>query len=443
MDAPPSLARDISPPPPLRRKRRKFSDPAARGEDAVTRNAHAARVVGSRPGVDPGDDESRHSTDSREQAETALAAIEAGKAKIDDHLAYFKDRLSRVARQTSDVARLPVEDFAELYNSNDHDHGHHFVVHQHNHPRAGVHYDLRLQFSKTSSISFALPKGLPGNPNSKSIVRMAIETRVHNFWNHLIESASSKTGSLLVWDTGTYEVLPRKTAGRNGKGIPSPQTTDDESDSSSSAPSTKLDGRNGGLGHENEKLIAAFQTQYVRLRLHGTRLPNNYTVILRLPTNEIIKRPATRMKSRKGPKKQRGEAQFDPEIEAQSHTRGQALSHEQNEEEDLDTDTDEDAQTRATNAYPGSYNTIASVHQRHWFLQLDRQNSGFVLDRSDSSGSKGTWIRGRDGRGFEPFFVRGRDHERSVITGRLARDVESDEGVEGYIGRGGWVGIEH
>lgn len=26
--------------------------------------------------------------------------------------------------------------------------------------------------------------------------------------NHLIETASSKTGSLIIWDTGEYEILP-------------------------------------------------------------------------------------------------------------------------------------------------------------------------------------------------------------------------------------------
>ena len=119
----------------------------------------------------------------------------------------------------------------------------------------------------------------------------------------------------------------------------------------------------------------------------------------------------------------------------------QSQVQEPDPEEDLDTDTDEDAQTRASNAYPGSTNDIGSIHQRHWFLQLDRQNSGFVLDQSGDG--KGKWIRGKNGAGFEPFLVRGRDHERSVATGRLAKEVESDEGVEGFVGRGGWVGIEH
>lgn len=41
------------------------------------------------------------------------------------------------------------------------------------------------------------------------------------------------------------------------------------------------------------------------------------------------------------------------------------------------------------------------------------------------------------------FMVRGREYERSVVTGRLAREVESDEGVAEFVGRRGRVGIEH
>jgi hypothetical protein len=410
MDVPTSLARDISPPRPL--KRRKISDvPPPSGTPIPI------------PNIEP-----------------TLAAVEAGKARIDDHLTYFKNHLAKADRTTaSDVARLSIPDFSTLFHSNQHEHGHHFVIHQHNHPRAGVHYDLRLQFSRSSSMSFAVPKGLPGDPNSRSIGRMAIETRVHNYWNHLIESASSKTGSLLIWDTGTYEVLPRKKEGRNRKGMPSPQTTDDENDRSGSddnVPKPSL-GKQSGNQHENEKLVAAFQTRYIRLRLHGTRLPKGYTVILRLPTNEIIKRPIARLKSRPRPQMQRVKSVPDSDSEDQI----QILVPEPEAEENLDTDTDEDTQTRATNAYPGSINDIGSIHQRHWFLQLDRQNSGFVLDQSNNG--KGRWQRGPNGSGFESFLVRGRDHERSVVTGRLARDVERDEGVEGFVGRGGWVGIEH
>jgi hypothetical protein len=414
MDVPSSLTREISPPRPLkRRKTSGFPSPSATPIPA--------------PSTEP-----------------ALAAVEAGKARIDDHITYFSSRLSKASRPSfSGTPRLSIQDFSTLYSSNQHQLGSHFVVHQHNHPRAGVHYDLRLQFSETSSISFALPKGLPGNPNSRSIGRMAIETRVHNYWNHLIESASHKTGSLLIWDTGTYEVLPRKKKPGSKKGIPSPQTSDDEAEDSDidqkiSRSTTKAV---SDTKHENEKLITAFQTRYIRLRLHGTRLTQNYTVILRLPSNEIIARPTSRKKStrKSRPKPIHPQSDSDTDTQAQrqqelpkdSHVDVQA-TQERKAEEDIDTDTDEDIHTRMTNAYPGSTNSIGSIHQRHWFLQLDRQNSGFIRAKS------GNWERG-----FEPFLVRGRDFERSIITGRLARDVEEDEGLEGYVGRGGWVGIYH
>jgi hypothetical protein len=107
--------------------------------------------------------------------------------------------------------------------------------------------------------------------------------------------------------------------------------------------------------------------------------------------------------------------------------------------ENIDTDEEEDASTRMSNAYPGSINSIGSIHQRRWFMSLDRQSSGFVLSKSGSE--KGTWVRGEDGGGFKPFYVRGKEFERSVVTGRLAREVESDEGVVGFVGRARWVGI--
>ena len=43
--------------------------------------------------------------------------------------------------------------------------------------------------------------------------------------------------------------------------------------------------------------------------------------------------------------------------------------------------------------------------------------------------------------GFEAFFVRGRDVERSVVTGRTADEVMVDEGVEGFVGRKGWRAV--
>lgn len=69
----------------------------------------------------------------------SLAAIEAGKAKIDAHLAYFKDRLSKVCRNVEASPSISIENWARLYEASEHEHGNHFVVHQHNHPVSGVH----------------------------------------------------------------------------------------------------------------------------------------------------------------------------------------------------------------------------------------------------------------------------------------------------------------
>ncbi|KAF9698747.1 hypothetical protein EKO04_003146 [Ascochyta lentis] len=418
MDLPSSLSRDISPPRAIKRRRK-------------------LETLSAVPLTEPD-----HSADE----DPTLAAVEAGRAKIEDHLTYFKRHLSKASRSTTpDVPKLSIVDFASLYKNNEHQHGHHFVIHQHNHPRAGVHYDLRLQFSATSSVSWALPKGLPGNPNSRQLGRMAIETRVHNLWNNLIESASLKTGSLLIWDTGTYSVLPRK---KDTKEIPSPQTTDAESDAEESMAS----GYRNGM-HENEKLIEAFKSRHIRLRLHGTRLPKDYTITLRLPSNnDAYKKPvARRRKSKPAARSRRPShaSDSDPDTAPTLLTDPQRTSTAKTattlnididvEDPDLDTDTDEDALTRSQNAYPGSHNTIGSAHQRRWFLLLDRERSGF-------ESARGKWTRrllpsGELG-GFEPFVVRGRDVERSVVTGRLARDVERDEGCEGYVGRGGWKSIE-
>jgi hypothetical protein len=415
MDLPASLARDISPPPPSKRRRKSTTDS---GHELS--NPRAAVPADVTPDV--------------QQTLPTLAEVEAGKVKIDNHLTYFRSHLAKVSRKSStDIPRLSIDAFAALYQSNLNAQGHHFVVHQHNHPVAGVHYDLRLQFSETSSMSFALPKGLPGNANSRSIGRMAIETRVHNYWNHLIESASSKTGSLLIWDTGTYSILPRT---RRKNGVPSPQTTDDDEteDDSDNEATKRASDTSGGKHHENSKLIAAFQTRYIRLRLHGTRLPKDYTVILRLPSNEIARRPTAKRNSRRRTQVTPGTRNSSTSDDETDLT--DAAIQEDAADRDLDTDTEEDDQTRATNAYPGSSNDIGSIHQRRWFLQLDRQNSGFRLEASGDT--RRIWTGG-----FEPFLVRGRDHERSVITGRLAQEVENDEGVKGFVGRGGWVGIEH
>ncbi|KAF2632718.1 hypothetical protein BU25DRAFT_81074 [Macroventuria anomochaeta] len=403
MDLPSSLSRDISPPrAPKRRKTSEAPSPLPRAE----------------PRYDARND-------------PTLAAVEAGRAKIEDHLTCFKHHLAKASRITPlDGARLSINGFASLYKSNQHQHGHHFVIHQHNHPKAGVHYDLRLQFSATSSVSWAFPKGLPGNPNSRQLGRIAIETRIHNLWNNLIESASMKTGSLLIWDTGTYTVLSRK---KDEKEMPSPQLTDNESDVDERTSGRLRDGK-----HENERLIEAFKSRHIRLRLHGTRLSKNYTITLRLPSNnEISQKSAVRRRqNRPVARSRRPSHTSDSDIAPLTTVN---IDQDEVEVDDLDTDSEEDALTCTRNAYPGSTNSIGSIHQRRWFVLLDRQSSGFSLEN-------GRWMRrllpnGELG-GFDPFLVTGRDHERSVVTGRLASEVESDEGCEGYIGRRGWKGIE-
>lgn len=122
----------------------------------------------------------RHNVD-RSNAPTP-ASIEAGEIQIQDHLSYFSTHLARAVRPEDPGPRLSIPEFVKLYERNYHPHGRHFVVHQHDHPVAGVHYDLRLQISETSSISFAIMYGLPGNPNSRRLNRNATETRVHCLW---------------------------------------------------------------------------------------------------------------------------------------------------------------------------------------------------------------------------------------------------------------------
>jgi len=171
MAVPSSLKRKISPPPTRSASTVKTSP--VNGEDELT------SLSAPRPG---------------------LAAIEAGEAEVQDHLIYFSEELRRRKRpRLQSQSQLSIDSFQSLYRRNKQPNGRHFVVHQHDHPVAGrsclsrlvqgslmtevgVHYDLRLQISESSSISFSIPYGLPGNPNSMRPNRMAIETRVHNLW---------------------------------------------------------------------------------------------------------------------------------------------------------------------------------------------------------------------------------------------------------------------
>ncbi|PNS21846.1 hypothetical protein CAC42_444 [Sphaceloma murrayae] len=404
---------------PLRSLKRAISPPPVKKLAPQTRPVNAALAIDPSP-----------------------AAVEAGRADVRDHLQYWTEELARVRRNDHTKANaLAIEAFRDLYARNSNDEGHHFVIHQHDHPVSGVHYDLRLQFSATSSLSWSIPYGVPGNANSIRPNRMAIETRVHNVWNHLIESASHATGSLLIWDTGEYEVVPRPSRKRKSR------QTDDELSTGSDTEITSTP-RGASLA-EPTKLRHAFQDRHIHLRLHGTRLPRNYTIALRLPRqNHRTAQPSAPKRRRRrtsAPKpRPRNPENTDSDTSPSTSTTTSSTSTIQESaaakdaaaaSDDQDRDAAEQASIRSSNAYPGANNDIGSVHQRQWFLSLDRSASGFV--QSSSGAEKGRWTRG----GFEAFVVRGRDVERSVVTGRRAGDVMDDCGVEGYKGRKMWRAI--
>ncbi|KAK8184239.1 DNA polymerase ligase-domain-containing protein [Phyllosticta citribraziliensis] len=416
--APCSLKRSISPPTP-RRKRARLDEPPSRAQN--THQANASAASNSNP--------------------PSLAAIEAGEAKIDDHLTCFSTRLAAVSRCEPSWPRLSIDKFGELYRRNDSPRGCHFVVHQHDHPVSGPHYDLRLQFSQSSSVSFALPYGLPGNPHSKRPTRMALETRVHCLWNHLIETASNATGSLIIWDTGEYEVLDRKSP-----------TAGDETDSSTSSDGPEIVRVEANPQHQNVRLIEAFQNSRITLRLHGTRLPPNYTINMWLPSanraprakSSSETRPIRRRRSKyisrhhssthaSAPAPLPPSTDSDPDPSDSDSQADQENAKENKSADDVD---DEAAAIRATNAYTGATNSIGSVHSRQWFVSMNKQLCGTAShlasrDRRDDGRENAT----------ATFLVCGPAVERSVVTGRLAADVVADEGVVGFVPRSGWRAI--
>ncbi|KAI3395733.1 hypothetical protein diail_956 [Diaporthe ilicicola] len=403
------------------------------------------------------------------------ALIENNTVKVTDHLSWFSNLLSKATLQPfpEDQPHLSIPTYQSLYKrSFKSPAGAHFVVTQHDHPVAGPHYDLRLQINGDSSCSWAIMYGLPGDPNSRGrtgratgagVLRNATETRVHCLWNHLVETAGLQTGSLLVWDTGSYEVLPPPRSKQAP--VNSQEGNSDDSDGGERD-------RWGNLTQQ-EKLAKAFRTRKIRLRLNGLKLPNGYAVNLRLTKGEDAAgrakaaKPA-RARKRKGrqtPSKKAPETSSDGEdddsgpykrpdrdVEAEEeYNDGSAAASKNGLEGISEMEKElrelEDAEVRRTNAYPGAVNTIGSVHQRKWFLSLDREECGFVRTKKEGRvwwerrGSADEDGHGNDqgqGRLQWPFYVRGPDHERSIVTGRLGSEVLRDEGVVGYVGRKGW-----
>lgn len=200
----------------------------------------------------------------------------------------------------------------------------------------------------------------------------------------------------------------------------------------------------------------------IRLRLHGTRLPPDYTISLRLTMENYAstqpKKPSRRRRRRhtttrpertsstsRSPSRSpiRG-SEVTPTLDDNIDSPSSRTAADQNFANHSD---EEDEQVRVNNAYPGAINSISSIHQRRWFLSLDRVNSGFER-RFDSASGRYSWCRRslendtngsvRGLLGFEPFYVRGPEVERSVVTGRLGSDILKDEGVDKFVGRKGW-----
>ena len=134
--------------------------------------------VANEPGLEAG-----AAADTVYDGGPTTAAVEAGDVGLDDPVAFFSSKLLQSARpEVAGVPRISHSDWLDLYQSNRNPHGRHFVIHQHDHPMAGMHYDLRLQCNESSSISWACMYGLPGDPNSRRLNRNVTETRVHNLW---------------------------------------------------------------------------------------------------------------------------------------------------------------------------------------------------------------------------------------------------------------------
>jgi hypothetical protein len=125
MVTPSTLARDISPPPTRKPSGTRFP--------AVENTTKGTQV-----------------TVEHEQRKTpdgpSLAAIEAGEAQVRDHLAYFSQHFRLTSRKTpASLPRITIDEFQDLYNRNQHPHGRHFVIHQHDHPISGNTFQVIAQ----------------------------------------------------------------------------------------------------------------------------------------------------------------------------------------------------------------------------------------------------------------------------------------------------------
>jgi DNA ligase D-like protein (predicted 3'-phosphoesterase) len=115
-----------------------------------------------------------------------------------------------------------------------------FVIQKHN--ARHVHYDFRLEIDGVLK-SWAVPKGPSTDPHDK---RLAIETEDHPIeyatFEGIIPEGHYGAGSVIVWDTGTFENLKEK------DGIP-------------------------------VLLKDSYKNGQIEVRLHGTKLQGGYALI--------------------------------------------------------------------------------------------------------------------------------------------------------------------
>jgi len=255
---------------------------------------------------------------------------------------------------------------------------------------------------------------------------------------------------MLIWDLGTYTVLPFEQEreepvtddedGGDGSGLDSDLDSDAGGSGDGDTSADGVGGRggvdSGGVKSEPRKLDAAFRSGKIRLRLNGSKLPPGYTLTLRLSRD---KGPAARpAPTPRHSSRALGHSKISSASKAAAAAGNEGSDAHSTEASHIPpAEAATISAIRSLNAYTGSSNTIASVHQRWWFLAMDKANCGFVRGRS-AAGTV-TWTAGdAETKRKYPFLVMGRDVEMSVVTGRKAAEVLEDEGVEGFVPRAGW-----